>query len=820
MNIWWSWNPAAVSLFQEIDPDKFELLNHNPVALLDQLNPERAASLAGDEAFLQRLQEVMDAFRGYMDAPVPPNQPQIAYFSMEYGLHISLRLYSGGLGVLAGDYLKEASDTNASFVAIGLLYRYGYFNQAVALNGDQIHQFPPQEFTKLPLSPVRDAQGEWLKIKIGFSGRMVAAKVWELRVGRIPLYLLDTDIEENSWEDRSLTHQLYGGNNEHRLKQEILLGIGGIKMLKAMGLEADIYHCNEGHAAFQGLERLRNYVQEGLRFEEAVELVRASSLFTTHTPVPAGHDHFPEQLIQAYLYHYAHDLGISWQDFMALGRIRATDSGEQFNMSHLAIRLSQEVNGVSRLHGMVSQKMFNTLFPGYVPEELSIGYVTNSVHYPTWVANEWRDLYDRTFGEGYLSDQSNKDYWRRIHGVEDQEIWSIRTTCKQRLLSYVRQKMQADLARRGASPRSIFEAVNQIREDSLLLGFARRFATYKRAQLLFTNLDRLRAIVNNPDRPVMFIFAGKAHPADGGGQDLIRHIVSVSKQPDFMGKIIFLEDYNMEMAKLLVQGVDIWLNTPTRPMEASGTSGMKAVMNGVLNFSVLDGWWSEGYRPGAGWALPEEAAYEDAALQNELDAETIYNLLESEIAPAYFDRNEEGLSARWIGFIKNNIAEIAPEFTMKRMLDDYYERFYHKLYQRSQQVRAEGNALARSLAQWKQLVQKKWDSVHAIEVSAFDSSNHALPLGEEFKASIRLFLSGIPAQHIGVEVVFFKRINEKEVELKRAFPFQLTDIQGDTAKYEISMIPRLTGVYEYGFRVFPQHPALPHRQDLNLVHWA
>jgi len=820
MNIWWSWNPAAVALFQEIDPDKFELLNHNPVALLDQLNPERAANLAGDEAFLQRLQDVMDAFHGYMDTPLAEGQPKIAYFSMEYGLHISLRLYSGGLGVLAGDYLKEASDNNASFVAIGLLYRYGYFNQAVALNGDQIHQFPPQEFTKLPLNPVRDAQGEWLKIKIGLSGRMVAAKVWELRVGRIPLYLLDTDIEENSWEDRSLTHQLYGGNNEHRLKQEILLGIGGVKMLKAMGLEADIYHCNEGHAAFQGLERLRNYVQEGLRFEEAVELVRSSSLFTTHTPVPAGHDHFPEQLMQAYLYHYAHDLGISWQDFMALGRIRATDSGEQFNMSHLAIRLSQEVNGVSRLHGMVSQKMFNTLFPGYVPEELSIGYVTNSVHYPTWVANEWRALYDRTFGGGYLKDQSNKDYWRKIHGVEDREIWSIRTNCKQRLLAYVRQKMQADLARRGASPRSIFEAVNQIREDALLLGFARRFATYKRAQLLFTNLDRLRAIVNNPDRPVMFIFAGKAHPADGGGQDLIRHIISVSKQPDFMGKIIFLEDYNMEMAKLLVQGVDIWLNTPTRPMEASGTSGMKAVMNGVLNFSVLDGWWSEGYRPGAGWALPEEAAYEDVGLQNELDAETIYNLLESEIAPAYFDRNAEGLSARWIGFIKNNIAEIAPEFTMKRMLDDYYERFYHKLFQRSQAVRADGNALARSLAQWKQLVQKKWDSVHAIDVSAFDSSNHALPLGEEFKASLRLFLSGIPAQHIGVEVVFFKRINEKEVELKRAFPFQLTDIQGDTAKYEISMIPRLTGVYEYGFRIFPQHPALPHRQDLNLVHWA
>lgn len=821
VNLWWSWNPEAVELFNSIEPEKFQALQYNPVALLDTLSPETASRLAADKDFLARLKSVDKAFRAYMAEKPKPGQPKIGYFSMEYGLHISLRLYSGGLGVLAGDYLKEASDSNVDFSAVGLLYRYGYFNQAIALNGDQIHQFPPQEFTKLPITPVRDEQGEWLKIKVGLAGRMVSAKVWVLQVGRVPLYLLDTDFEENSWEDRSLTHQLYGGNNEHRLKQEILLGIGGVRALKAMGIKSDIYHCNEGHAAFLSLERLKNYIQqEGLTYAEALEMVRSSSLFTTHTPVPAGHDHFPENQLQTYLYHYAHDLGISWQEFMALGKINVNDSGELFSMSHLAIRLSQEVNGVSRLHGTVSQKMFNVLYPGYTPEELHVGYVTNSVHYPTWIADEWRQLYDKTFGKGYLADQSNKAYWRKIHQVDDATIMGIRNTCKQRLLSYVRTKLQADMARRGASPRTIFEVVNQVKEDALVLGFARRFATYKRAQLLFSNLDRLRAIVNNSERPVMFIFAGKAHPADGGGQDLIRHIMHVSKQPEFAGKVIFLEDYNMEMAKLLVQGVDIWLNTPTRPLEASGTSGMKAAMNGVMNFSVLDGWWAEGYRPEAGWALPLEAAYEDVSLQNELDAETIYNLLETDIVPTFYDRNEKGISPRWVGYIKGIIAEVAPEFTMKRMLDDYYDRFYNKLYQRLQLVRAKDYSLAREMATWKQLVRKRWDGVHALEIEAFDSSNHALPVGEAFTAEVKLFLSGIAAPNIGMEVVFFKRLNDKELEVKRVQSFQLIESQGDVARYRVSVDPHLAGVYEYGFRVFPQHAAMPHRQELNLVHWV
>ncbi|MCB0636614.1 MAG: alpha-glucan family phosphorylase, partial [Lewinella sp.] len=583
--------------------------------------------------------------------------------------------------VLAGDYLKEASDSNVNLVAIGLLYRHGYFQQALALNGDQIHNFPGQEFTKLPLLPVRDEQGEWIRISVELKGRTVWAKVWLLQVGRIKLYLLDTDLDENAWEDRTLTHQLYGGDNEHRLKQEILLGIGGVRALKALGMKPDLYHCNEGHAAFLGLERLRNYVQkEGLAYPEALEVVRASSLYTTHTPVPAGHDHYSEHLMQAYLYPYAHALGISWAEFLALGRVEPDNGAEDFNMSHLAIHLSQEVNGVSKLHGAVSQKMFSKLFPGYTPEELHIGYVTNSVHYPTWIAHDLHELYLKHFGKNFVKDQSNVKHWRKIHEVEDGDLMAVRRQLKKRLLTYVKATIKDNLTRRGENPRSIFSVLNNVREDALVIGFARRFATYKRAHLLFTNLDRLSEIVNDADKPVIFLFAGKAHPADGGGQDLIRQIIHISKQPQFVGKVIFLENYNMEMAKLLVQGVDIWLNTPTRPLEASGTSGMKAALNGVVNFSVLDGWWAEGYRPDAGWALSLERTYEDQTLQNELDAENIYNILETEIIPTYFDFNEAGYSPSWVHYVKQIIAEVAPHFTMKRMLDDYYDRFYNQLF--------------------------------------------------------------------------------------------------------------------------------------------
>ncbi|MEZ5045182.1 MAG: alpha-glucan family phosphorylase [Saprospiraceae bacterium] len=813
-NLWWSWNHEAIELLRGISPTNWEASNYNPVAILDELSLEQAETLTSDKDYMARLKKVQKQFETYLS--VKPKTQKIAYFCMEYGLHISMRLYSGGLGVLAGDYLKEASDANVDLVAVGLLYRYGYFQQSLSIHGDQINNYPPEQFTKLPIQPVKGPDGDWIKVNIDLHGRTVWAKVWELKVGRISLYLLDTDIDENSWEDRSLTHLLYGGDNEHRLKQEILLGLGGARALKAIGIEADIYHCNEGHAAFQGLERVKDFVAEGLSFKEAVELVKASSLFTTHTPVPAGHDYFSEGQLRHYFSDWPAKLGITWEDFIALGRIRADDPQELFSMSHLAIRLSQEVNGVSKLHGSVSQKMFNALFPVYQAEELHISYVTNSVHYPTWIANAWHQLYVKTFGPKFLTDQSNKSHWRKIHTVADETILDLRSQLRKRLLDKVRSKLQKDLTRRGESPRAIFEIINNIKDDVLVIGFARRFATYKRAHLLFSNLDRLDEIVNHPERPVMFIFSGKAHPADTGGQDLIRHIIHVSKQARFAGKVVFLENYNMEVAKYLVQGVDIWLNTPTRPKEASGTSGMKAALNGIMNFSVLDGWWAEGYRPDAGWALPLERTYQDQNLQNELDAESIYNILEGQIVPTFY---QEG-KAKWVGFIKQTIAEVAPQFTMKRMLDDYFERFYNKLAIRSALLKKDHFAEAKQLTAWKKKMQAEWPGIQVLSSDIFDSENNALPVGEPFKAKLKLSLGQIDPKNIGVEVVFFKRIDEAELALKLKEELTLAAVEGQVATYSCAIEPKMAGVYEFGFRIYPKSDLLPHQQDMALVKWV
>lgn len=819
-NLWWCWNKAAIELFTDIDPEKFVELRWNPVALLDELSAERAAALAKDKDFIKKMKAVHKDFTAYMKTKPVKNAPKIGYFCMEYGLHTSIRLYSGGLGVLAGDFMKEASDSNVDMVAVGLLYRFGYFQQALSLHGDQINNYPMQQFTKLPTQPVWDADGNWVKVQINLKGRTVHAKVWSLAIGRIKLYLLDTDLDENHWEDRGLTHQLYGGDNEHRLKQEILLGIGGVRALKAIGIEREVFHLNEGHAAFSGLERLRDYVQEdGLNFAQAVEVVRGSSLFTTHTPVPAGHDYFSENLMREYLYNYTHELGIDWKQLIALGKIDVENIHELFSMSHLAIRLSSEVNGVSKLHGTVSQKMFNVLYPGYNSEELHIGYVTNSVHYPTWIANEWHDLYQKTFGKKFLADQSNHDYWRKIHKVPAKTILDIRQSLKDKLIDYVKETMQADLMKRGENPRQIFETVNKINNQALVIGFARRFATYKRAHLLFTNLDRLNEIVNHPERPVMFIFSGKAHPADKGGQALIKTIVEISKRPEFLGKVIFLENYNMESAKLLVQGVDIWLNTPTRPKEASGTSGMKAAMNGVMNFSVLDGWWAEGYREDAGWALPLERTYENQDLQNDLDAELIYNTLEYDLVPKYYETGDKDYSETWVSYIKTIIAEVAPYFTMKRMMDHYFERFYNKLAERSKVVHNQEFATAKDLVEWKWNIRSRWNHINVLEQNVLDTENQSLKYGADFASQIKLDLAGIDPKDIGVEVVFFQRKNEQELEVVLNDELQLATTEGTAATYKGSVKTNMTGVYEYGFRVFPKHESLAHRLDFPLVKW-
>ncbi len=825
-NLWWTWNHPATDLFRSIDPARFEALDCNAIALLDELSTEKANALLADKTFVERMKSSLEAFRDYMKGTpaaregLRPESPLVAYFCMEYGLHQSVRLYSGGLGILAGDYLKEISDRNFNCVAVGLLYRYGYFQQEISLHGEQVPHLEPAKFTQLPIEPVRNEKGDWVKIHVNLEGQTVWAKVWRLPVGRMSLYLLDTDFEDNRWEDRSLTHQLYSGDKEHRLRQEILLGIGGARALKAIGLEPDLYHLNEGHAAFLGLERLANYMKDKqLGFEEALEIVRATQLFTTHTPVPAGHDSFSDTLVRDYLYEYTYLLDISWEVLLGLGKLDAANAKEPFSVSHLALRTCQESNGVSRLHGLVSQKMFVDLWPDYHWQESHIGYVTNSVHFPTWVSSEWFEFYSKNLGDGFWHSPAGKKAWEKIRSVPASEIMAVRKVLKKKLLDWVKTSLQADLMRRGENPRAIFEITNGLTDDALVIGFARRFATYKRATLLFTNEERLAEIVGNSERPVIFIFAGKAHPADKEGQEFIRLVYNTTQDPRFKGKVIFLENYSMEMAKRLTAGVDIWLNNPMRPLEASGTSGMKAVMNGVMNFSVLDGWWCEGYQPGAGWALPEHETYTEPTLQNELDAETIYNLLEEDIVPAFYDRDAQGVSERWVSHIRNTIADIAPEFVMKRMLDDYQSRYYSKLWERSKQLKTNQLAPAKDLAAWKTRVRKAWPAIELVNLETPDTFNRSLPLGQLFEAKATLNLHELKPADVGVELVFFTRKIETELDLVSRHELAFVASDGTQATYACSVPTSAAGVFEYGFRLFPKHALLPHRMDFGLVRW-
>ena len=674
-NIWWAWNFEATELFRDLDPELWKECGQNPVLLLERMSYEKLEALAKDKVILRRMNDVYTKFRDYMDVKPDENRPSVAYFSMEYGLSSVLKIYSGGLGVLAGDYLKEASDSNVDLCAVGFLYRYGYFTQTLSMDGQQIANYEAQNFGQLPIDRVMDANGQPLVVDVPYLDYYVHANVWRVNVGRISLYLLDTDNEMNSEFDRPITHQLYGGDWENRLKQEILLGIGGILTLKALGIKKDVYHCNEGHAALINVQRICDYVATGLTFDQSIELVRASSLYTVHTPVPAGHDYFDEGLFGKYMGGYPARMGISWDDLMDLGRNNPGDKGERFCMSVFACNTSQEVNGVSWLHGKVSQEMFSTIWKGYFPEEIHVGYVTNGVHFPTWSATEWKELYFKYFNENFWFDQSNPKIWEAIYNVPDEEIWKTRMTMKNKLVDYIRKSFCDTWLKNQGDPSRIVSLMDKINPNALLIGFGRRFATYKRAHLLFTDLERLSKIVNNPDYPVQFLFTGKAHPHDGAGQGLIKRIIEISRRPEFLGKIIFLENYDMQLARRLVSGVDIWLNTPTRPLEASGTSGEKALMNGVVNFSVLDGWWLEGYREGAGWALTEKRTYQNQEHQDQLDAATIYSILETEILPLYYARNKKGYSEGWIKVVKNSIAQIAPHSTMTRQLDDYYNKF-------------------------------------------------------------------------------------------------------------------------------------------------
>ena len=784
-NMWWVWNYEARDLFRDLDPELYHEVKHNPVMLLERLSFARKEEIVKDKALMKRVKNVYDLFRKYMDVKPDAKRPSVAYFCMEYGIHSALKIYSGGLGMLAGDYVKEASDSNVDMCAVGFLYRFGYFTQSLSIDGQQIANYESQNFGSLPIERQLDKDGNPMVIDVPYTNYQVHACVWRVNVGRVKLYLLDTDNEMNS------------------LKQEILLGIGGILLLKKLGIKKDIYHCNEGHAALCNLQRLCDYIEEGLTFNQALELVRASSLYTVHTPVPAGHDYFEEGLFGKYMGAYPSKLGISWDEFIGMGRTNPDDKSEKFCMSTFACNTCQEVNGVSKLHGWVSQQMFAPIWSGYYPEENHVGYVTN--------------VYAKYFDASHLSDQSNEEIWHGIYNCPDEEIWATRQALKTKLFDYIKEQFRETWLKNQGDPSRVVKLLERFNPNALVIGFCRRFATYKRAHLLFTDLDRLSKIVNNPERPVVFLFAGKAHPADGAGQGLIKKIFDISQREEFQGKIIFLEDYDFLLARRLVSGVDIWMNTPTRPLEASGTSGEKAEMNGVVNLSVKDGWWLEGYREGAGWALTEKRTYQNQGYQDQLDAATIYGLLENEIVPLYYDKDKKGISKGWIKVIKNSIAQIAPHYTMKRQLDDYYSKFYEKEAKRFKELSKNDNRLAKDIAQWKEAVAERWDAINVVSCE-WDFPASGCEAGRSYHIKYVINEQGLD-DAIGLEKVNISVDKDGKEKVFNVEPLKMTGHDGNNYTFEADLTPRQFGQYKSAIRMYPKNKHLPHRQDFCYVKW-
>ncbi|MDD5780439.1 MAG: alpha-glucan family phosphorylase [Bacteroidales bacterium] len=841
-NLWWTWNTEGIELFRSLDPKLWRKVDQNPIELLSRISYTRLEEMSKDEELISKMDKVYDSFRKYMDEKPNDKRPSVAYFCMEYGLNHILKIYSGGLGILAGDYLKEASDSNVDMCAVGFLYRYGYFTQSLSMDGQQIANYEAQDFDRLPIERVLDKDGNQLIVDVPFPNFMVHAALWKVNVGRIALYLLDTDNDLNSEFDRRITHALYGGDWENRLKQEYLLGIGGMLALKKLGITKDVYHCNEGHAALCNVQRLVDFVESGLTFNEALELVRASSLYTVHTPVPAGHDYFEEGLFGKYMGGIPAKLGISWDDFMSLGRTNPEDKGEKFCMSTFLCKTCQEVNGVSWLHGRVSQQMFKGIWPGYLPaegredhairnhdewldvynpheEESHVGYVTNGVHFPTWCAKEWKAVYNKYFDKAFMHDQSNEKIWEKIYEVPDEVVWNTRVQLKTKLIEYIRGRFRENWLKNQGDPSRVVSLLDKINPNALLIGFARRFATYKRAHLLFSDLDRLAKIVNNPDYPVQFLFAGKAHPADGAGQGLIKKIYEISQRPEFIGKILFLDNYDMQLARRLVSGVDIWMNTPTRPLEASGTSGEKALMNGVVNLSVLDGWWYEGYREGAGWALTDRRTYQNQEHQDKLDASTIYSMLEQEIIPLYYARNRKGYSENWVRTVKNSIAQIAPQYTMKRQLDDYFDRFYCKLAARYTDLAANNNQKAKNIASWKESVAERWDSIRVVSSERSENIAQAnLISDKEFTVTHVIDEQGLD-DAIGVELVVMTSGTDGRDSIYQVFPMNVVKHEGNLYTFTLKASIDIAGSFKVAYRMFPKSKDLANRQDFCYVRW-
>ena len=827
-NMWWCWHGDALDMLRRLDPKLWEDAYHNPVAMLGRIDQKRLQEVAADDGFLAHLARVQKSLHEYMNSPGwwtkaygGDRQPAVAYFCAEYAISECLPIYSGGLGVLAGDHLKSASDLDVPLVAVGMLYQQGYFRQRLNADGWQLELFPRNDFHTMPVQQIHNPDGTPLMIQVDLPQRPVKAQVWRVQVGRVPLYLLDTNVAENSPEDRHITAQLYGGDQEMRIRQELILGIGGVRMLEALGIAPKAFHMNEGHSAFLGLERIRLLmVNRGISFDEAREAVIASSIFTTHTPVPAGNDAFEPWLVDKYFANFWPQLGLGREQFLGLGRQEPSNRDEPMNLTVLALHLSTYRNGVSKLHGSVSRKLWSNVWPNMPVSEIPITHITNGIHTRTWLSHDMAELYDRYLGPGWHEKPADMSSWRGVDAIPDTELWRTHERRRERLVAFARTHLRQQLSKRGAGSAEMAMAEEILDPEALTIGFARRFATYKRANLLLADLERLGKLLSDEKRRVQIIFAGKAHPRDNPGKDLIRQIVHTSRLDPFRRSIVFLEDYDMNLARYLVQGVDIWLNTPLRPMEASGTSGMKVAANGGLNVSILDGWWEEGYDASVGWAIGSGESYDDLEYQNEVESQALYDLLEKEVIPLFYERTSDNLPRGWIAKMKRAMSYLAPVFNTNRMVRQYAEMFYAPASKRWEGLVADNMVKAKDLSHWKQRVWSGFGNVRIEHVSD-DMSAIGAHVGKDVRVEAMVDLGQLSPSDVAVELYYGRLDDDGQLTDGVPLPMQEVGKEGEhRIRYGVAMPCIRSGLTGYTVRVLPTHPQLSDARDMGMIRWA
>ncbi len=819
-NLWFSWHHDIEHLFRHMDKHLWDSSKHNPVYMLGNINQERLEQLAEDTDFLARMDRAYEQFEGYLSVESPyqagTDHCCVAYFSAEFGLAECLPIYSGGLGILAGDHLKSASDLNLPVIGVGLFYHEGFFQQYLNADGWQQEAYPENDISTMPLRLMEDANGQPVTIEVEIRNEVVKVQIWQLMVGRIPLYLLDTNLKENRTEHRHITARLYGGDWDMRVQQEIVLGIGGVRALKALGINPSVFHMNEGHSAFSALERIRILkVEGGLSFDAAREFVVATNAFTTHTPVPAGNDMFSPGIIHTYFEQYVHSLGIAFKVFLGFGRQNPFNEEETFSMTVLALRLSSHANAVSRLHSTVSRRMWHRIWPKNPMEDIPIHPITNGIHVPSWISKEMADLWDQYKGQNWIEDPNSQ-----LPGsIPDSELWKAHEKRRERLVSFTRKRLQAQLTHCGASAQDLRKAAQILSPEILTIGFARRFAEYKRATLLLSDEKRLIKLLTHPERPIQIIIAGKAHPHDNAGKELIRQIIHFANLPEVRHRFVFIQNYNIKVARMMLQGCDIWLNTPRRPLEACGTSGMKAIANGVLNLSTLDGWWDEAYDHRYGWAIGQGETYEDHHLQDEVESRALFNLLEREITPLFYDRGVDNLPMGWLEKMKAAMCDLYPKFHSHRMVQDYNKQFYTSISKRYSNLARDEMKGAKELAEWRQKIMTSWDQIKINKVNVYDDI--PIPVSGRMKVGAEIFLSQLQPEDLDVALYFGPLSFEGKFTEKDTVPMDAVESYGDGHHHFEGYIPcSQTGKYGFTVRIMPTHRQMETPYSTGLVIWA